>query len=78
MSNAKRERLEQRQRLLEIEAEMQRVSISATFESWRERRALLWMAEAGTALVQALAIPKVRWMLFAALLSRLKPGRAGR
>lgn len=65
-------RLAQRQRLLEIEAEVQRVTLNATFASWRDRRLLAWGAVVGGGAMRLLAEPRVRWMLGATALAWLR------
>jgi hypothetical protein len=67
--------LAQRRQLLELEAELQRATLAATFETWRKRRALAWGTAIGTAGVGLLRVPRLRWLLFASLAARLKKFR---
>jgi hypothetical protein len=61
-----------RQELLELEAEVQRATLAATFARWEQRRALGWAAGAGRTLFRVLANPRVRWVLLATVLRGLK------
>ncbi len=70
-------RLAQRRRLLEVEADLQRATLAATFETWSRRRALAWGTAIGSAGVGLLRVPRLRWLLFASLAARLKKQRAG-
>ncbi|MFO7275414.1 MAG: hypothetical protein DIU56_000155 [Pseudomonadota bacterium] len=72
-ARADAERIAQRRRLLEIEAEMQRIALAATFAAWEERRVTAWAATLGTLALQLLAIPRIRWLLLASVLAKLKP-----
>jgi hypothetical protein len=65
-----------RQELLELEAEVQRAALAATFARLEQRRALSWAAGAGRTALRVLSMPRVRWLLVAAVLRRL--GRAQR
>ena len=67
-----------RRELLELEAEVQRAALAATFARLEQRRALSWAAGAGRAALRVLAMPRVRWLLLAALLRRLRGGRHAR
>jgi hypothetical protein len=69
--------LEERARLLEIEATLQRATLAATFEKWQERRLLGLAASAASLGWRLMSIPKVRWLVAAGVLSRLK-GRSRR
>jgi hypothetical protein len=64
--------LARRQELLELEAEVQRAALAATFARWENRRILGWAAEAGRTLFHALAHPRLRWLLLAAAARALK------
>ncbi len=57
-----------RQELLELEAEVQRAELAATFARWEQRRMLAWATGAGQALLRALKSPRVRWLVMAAVL----------
>jgi len=61
-----------RQELLELEAEVQRAALAATFARWEQRRALGWAAGVGRTLFRVLANPRVRWVLLATVLRGLK------
>ena len=63
---------EERLKLLEAEADLQRASLAATFSSWEKRRALAWGGTLATWGLRALATPRVRWLIAASVLSRLK------
>lgn len=67
------ERIAQRRRLLEIEAEMQRIALAATFAAWEERRTVAWATTLGALALQLLAIPRIRWLVLASVLAKLKP-----
>ena len=67
----------ERLRLLEIEAEVQRASLVATLATFEDRRTLVWGTSLATMIGRLLAIPRIRWLVVATLLARLKP-RMGR
>jgi hypothetical protein len=67
--------IERRQELLELEAEVQRAALAATFARWERRRALGWAAGAGRTLFRVLANPRIRWVVLAALLRGFKRAR---
>lgn len=67
-----------RRELLELEAEVQRAALAATFARLEQRRALSWATGAGRTAMRVLAMPRVRWLLLAALLRRLRSGRRAR
>lgn len=58
--------------MLELEAEVQRVSLAATFARWEQRRALGWMVEGLQTLLRTLKSPRMRWILFATAMRALK------
>lgn len=62
----------ERLQLLEMEAGLQRAALAATFESWERRRALAWGGQAATWGLRILSNPRVRWLIAASVLSRLK------
>lgn len=68
--------LERRERLLELEARVQRATLIATLTTWERRRPLAWGAALGTAGVGLLRVPRLRRLLTSSLLSRLKRKRA--
>ena len=74
--NAERARhIARRQELLELEADVQRAALAATFARLEQRRALAWATGAGRGALRVLAMPRVRWLLLAALLRRLRSRR---
>ena len=64
--------LDERAKLLEIEADLQRSTLSATLHRWQDRRLLT----AGSAIAglawKLLAAPKLRWLLVGTALARLR------
>ncbi|MGH8218311.1 MAG: hypothetical protein ACREUT_07070 [Steroidobacteraceae bacterium] len=64
--------------LLELEAEVQRAALAATFARLEQRRVFSWAAGAGRTALRVLAMPRVRWLLLAALLRRFRSGRHAR
>ena len=75
MSAERARRIERRRELLELEAEVQRAALAATFARLEQRRALSWAAGAGRTVLRLLTMPRVRWLLLAAVLRRLRSGR---
>ena len=67
-----------RRELLELEAEVQRAALAATFARLEQRRALSWATGAGRTVMRVLAMPRVRWLLLAAVLRRLRSGKRAR
>ena len=63
---------EERLKLLEMEANLQRASLAATLENLQKRRALAWGGKAATWGFRLLATPQVRWLLATNILTRLK------
>ena len=77
MSLREAERLaEQRLRLLEMEASLQRAELSATFKKWEKRKALAWGTRIAGWGFRLLAQPRIRWLIATTLLSRLRSRRA--
>lgn len=73
MSLRAAERLaEERLQLLEIEAGVQRAALNATFASWEKRRALAWGGQVASWGWRALSSPRVRWLIAANVMSRLR------
>lgn len=68
MSAQRARYLERRQALLELEAEVQRASLAATFARWEQRKITAWAVEGGRVLLRALSSPRLRWLAAAALL----------
>jgi hypothetical protein len=75
MSSTAARALEERARLLEIEAHLQRATLAATIEKWQERRLLGLATSVASLGWRLMSVPKVRWLVAAGILSRLK-GRA--
>jgi hypothetical protein len=63
---------EERLKLLEAEAGLQRAALAATFESWEKRRALAWGGTLATWGYRLLKTPRIRWFLTAAVMSKLR------
>jgi hypothetical protein len=61
-----------RMELLELEAGVQRATLLATIAQWEQKRALSYASGVGSMAVKLLKIPRVRWMLLASLLTKLK------
>jgi hypothetical protein len=61
-----------RMELLELEAGVQRAALLATIAQWEQKRALSYATGVGSMAVKLLKIPRVRWMLLASLLTKLK------
>jgi hypothetical protein len=77
MSLRQSERIaEERLRLLEIEASLQRSELCDTFEKWEKRKALAWGARLAGWGFRLFAQPRVRWLVATTLLSRLRGRRA--
>jgi hypothetical protein len=73
MSLRQAERLAQeRIRLIELEASMQRSELLDTFEKWEKRKALAWGARAAGWGFKLFAQPRIRWLIATTLLSKLK------
>lgn len=68
-------RLEQREKLLAMEADLQRATLAATFRKWQDRKLLAIGSTVATWGWRALAVPKIRWLVAATVLSRLRGGR---
>jgi hypothetical protein len=67
--------IEERLRLLEMEAAVQRASLAASVSVLAERRTLVWGATAARLGLRLLAIPRVRWLIFASVLAKLRRKR---
>jgi hypothetical protein len=67
---------EERLRLLELQASLQRSELVDTFEAWEKRKALAWGARIAGWGFKLFAQPKVRWFVATTLLSRLRGRRA--
>lgn len=62
----------ERLQLLEVEAAVQRAALAATFVELQERGALAWGGRLAGWGFKLLAIPRVRWLITASVLSRLR------
>lgn len=67
--------LEERMRLLEVEAGVQRAALTATFAKWQERRLLAVGSTIATWGWKLMSIPRVRWLVAATVLAKLKKRR---
>jgi len=67
---------EERLRLLELEASLQRSQLADTFEQWEKRKALAWGARVAGWGFKLFAQPRIRWLVATTLLSRLRGRRA--
>jgi hypothetical protein len=63
---------EQRLKLLEAEAGIQRAELIATLAGLEKRRALAWGGKVATWGYRLLSVPRVRWLIAASVLARLK------
>jgi hypothetical protein len=67
--------LDGRMQLLEVEAGLQRAALSATFAKWQERRLLAVGSTVATWGWRLLSVPKIRWMVAAAVLAKFRKRR---
>jgi len=67
---------QERLRLLELEASLQRSQLADTFEQWEKRKALAWGARVAGWGFKLFAQPRIRWLVATTLLSRLRGRRA--
>jgi len=67
---------QERLRLLELEASLQRSELADTFEQWEKRKALAWGARIAGLGFRLFAQPRIRWLIATTLLSRLRGRRA--
>ena len=67
--------LDERARLLEIEAGLQRAALTATFANWHQRRLLTVGSTIASWSWRLLAVPRVRWLVAASVLARLRGRR---
>jgi hypothetical protein len=67
-----RHHAEQRLRLLEAEAGVQRAELAVTLVSLEKRRAIAWGGKVATWGLRLLSAPRVRWLIAANVLGRLK------
>lgn len=64
--------LEERARLLELEADLQRAALAATFAQLQERRLLAIGSTLATWGWRLFAMPKIRWLVAATVLNKLR------
>lgn len=67
-----------RLQLLELEAAVQRATLDATFAELGRRRVLVVGSALGSGIVRLLSVPRIRWLLLASVLARLKRARGRR
>jgi hypothetical protein len=67
---------QERLRLLELEASLQRSELADTFEKWEKRKALAWGARIAGWGFRLFAQPRIRWLVATTLLSRLRGRRS--
>jgi len=63
---------EERLRLLELEAGLQRVELADTLEGWEKRKALAWGARLAGWGFKLFAQPRIRWLIATTVLSKLR------
>jgi hypothetical protein len=64
--------LARRRELLELQAHVQRVTLAATLAEWEQKRSLEWVAQLARLGVKVLKTPRMRWLLVATVLRRLR------
>ena len=69
--------LEERERLLQIEAGLQRATLAATFAKWQERRLLAVGSTLASWSWRLLAVPRIRWLVAGSVLAKFR-GRSRR
>lgn len=74
-ARARFQSLDERERLLAIEAGLQRATLAATFQKWQERKLLAAGATLASWGWKLLAVPKVRWLVAASILAKLRSRR---
>jgi hypothetical protein len=67
--------LAERERLLEIEAQLQRTALAATFTKWQEHRLLAVGSTLASWSWRLLSVPRVRWLVAGSILARLRKRR---
>lgn len=67
--------LEERERLLQIEANLQRAALAATFAKWQQRRLLAVGSTIASWSWRLLAVPRIRWLVAASVLAKLRSRR---
>jgi len=65
------EQLARRFELLELQAQLQRVTLAATFSKWEEQRSAFWLGALARLALGLWSTPRVRWVFLAALAQRL-------
>ena len=77
MSAQREQEIARRLELLELEAQVQRLTLAATLTQYEQMRILAWAGGAGRLILRTLAsTPRVRWLLLGTLWRRLMRGRA--
>ena len=72
MSRQREQELARRQALLELEAEVQRLTLAATLEQYENMRMLSWASGAGRIAMRFFAAaPRMRWLLLGTLWRKL-------
>lgn len=71
------QQIAQRQKLLELEAQVQRATLAATLTQLEQHRVLTYAAGLGAVAVKLLKVPQLRWFLMATVLSKLRRRKAG-
>jgi len=71
-SKAAARAIEERERLLVLEAGLQRAALAASFAKWEDKKLLAIGSTLITWGWKLLAVPRVRWLVAAALLSKLR------
>ena len=67
---------EQRLRLLELEASLQRVELAATFEKWEKRKILAWGTQLAGWGFKLITHHRLPWLIATTLFSRRRGRRA--
>ena len=68
-------RLDERERLLAMEADLQRATLDATLRRWQEHKLLTIGSTVATWGWRLLSVPRIRWLLAATVFSRLRGRR---
>ena len=64
--------LVRRRELLELQAHVQRVTLAATLAEWEKKRSLEWLGQLARLGVKVLSTPRMRWLMLATVLRRLR------
>lgn len=71
-SRDKLHELDECERMLAIEAGLQRATLAATVRKWQERKLLAVGSTLATWGWRLFSVPKIRWLIAATVLSRLR------